>query len=145
MEDCGVVINVDDIRILTNMAGRTLQYLTLFPRALGTASTFLPWPEEHYITIDALDEIYKCRETHPHLTIYLKSEDTGLCDNAGPSSEPLHGAPGAGGIAGGVGVSVNRSTEGKRDYNRLVSLGHIAAFRMYDNQQLLPQLYFDNA
>jgi hypothetical protein len=135
MQDCGSVITEKDIKILTNMGERSLQSLVLFPRALDISA------EEHYIDADALNAIYVCRDTHPHLCIYLKSEDTGMLDSSAVSSNPLP--------AGLQGVSAGHCnrffpSKGQRDYHRLVSLGHIAAFRGYDEQQLLPQSYFDN-
>lgn len=136
MEDCGVIITGEDIRILTGMANGALKYLTLFPRALGNEPMFLPGPEEHYITPDALDAILVCRETHPHLTIFLKSEyaDAETCPVGMPAVQ-----------TSGTTVSVDRNSEGKGDYNRLVLLGHIAAFRMYDDIQLLPLSYFEDS
>ena len=133
MEDCGAIITEEDIRILTGMANGTLKYLTLFPRALGNAPMFLQGTEEHYITPDAVKAILVCRETHPHLTIFLKSEyaDAETCPVGMPAIQ-----------TSGAAVSEDRNAEGKGDYNRLVLLGHIAAFRMYDDIQLLPLSYF---
>lgn len=142
MEDCGVIITGDDIRILTNMANMTLRYLTLFPRALGSDPNFLPGPEEHYITPDALDAILVCRESHPQLTIFLKSEYADTSMIVDPEYGTSSGCFDSGASAG---VAVNHNVEGKRDFNRFVRLGHIAAFRMYDETHLLPLSYFDES
>lgn len=147
MEDCGVIITGEDIRILTSMSNGALKYLTLFPRALVDEQISLPGPEEQYITPDALDAILICRETQPKLTIFLKSQYADATmpispkygDYSGQSSATEHDENQCSGI------SVNNSAEGNRDYERLVSLGHIAAFRMYDDIQLLPLSYFEDS
>ena len=139
MEDCGSVITADDINILVGMGGGTLQYLTLFPRALGTASLSTAGPEDHYITPEALDAILVCRETHTHLNIFLKSEYTASTIVAhAPDLASSKELPDTSSNA-----PISRSMIGKRSYDRLVALGHVAAFRMYDKQQLLPQSYFE--
>lgn len=136
IEDCGLNLSGSDVQTLISLANKALKYLVLFPRSISNLSVPLPGLSEQYFTGDVMNALLQSRETHPHLTIFLKSEfceELGLIASSAKSAAASHHAGD---------VNVDRSPIGKRDYERLVALGHIAAFKMYDEQHLLPRSYF---
>ena len=138
MDDCGLSITKNDIHILTNLSSNTLHYLVLLRRDMRKDMFYLLDVQDPYITTDAMNAIFQCQITHPHLTIFLGSVPKVADIRASCSSVQLSNSDTyASSIA-----PVDQGLENKQDYDRLVTLGHVAAFRMYDEKQLLPPSYF---
>lgn len=124
IEDCGVSLGLPDINIFMNMARSHLQYLTIIPRSLGNSSRYLPSPAGPYIEDDALTALSAfVRSGVSPLQLFVKK--------AVNTS-----------VVGSAEMYIDDNIVARKKYDYLVSTGHIAALRMYDEKQLLPLSYF---
>ena len=105
------------------MAAKSLRYLTVIPRSLGNSSRFLPSAPGCYLADNAMTELLHLASTSGTLDLFLKHDvNTNI-------SAPIE-------------TYIDHCHATKKRYNKLVRLGHIAALRMYDEQQLLSSSYF---
>ena len=114
------------------MVQKCLKNLVLFPRSLGNYSKYLPTAPGPYVSEGAQAALLQLSHENPNLRVYSKHDlKNGEIIPFNPHTvDPLWA------------IFIDRNVVGKRDFERLVSLGHIAAFRMYDEKQLLLPSYF---
>lgn len=123
IEDCGICLTLDAINAFKSMALKKLQYLTVIPRSLGNSSRFLPSVPGGYIADNAMTALIHLATMSDNLELFLKHDvNTNV-------RAPLE-------------TYMDHCHATKKRHNKLVRIGHIAALRMYDEQQLLPSSYF---
>ncbi len=150
------------------MAPKSLRYLTILPRYVGNVSNYLPGAGLPYVSDAAIPIFKRLRISRSNVILFTRRDPvrhksivfinvamkTAITiapvqvTNAGDSpvaSSSVSMPPTASAvseISSIFGILIDSGTAGERFFKYCVSLGHVAAFKMYYNQQLLPVSYF---
>lgn len=167
IEDCGLCIDAEGARALISISPSVLRNLVVLPRYVGNVSSFLPSAGLPYVTDSAFPVFSLFRARSPEVNIFTRRDPVRhhsvMFINV--VSMPIEGADSSttqvstrrpwplafdmekmkpcDDLSSMFGILIDCGTAGESYYRHLVSIGHVAAFRMYMDQHLLPFSYFN--
>jgi hypothetical protein len=171
IEGCGAVIDRDAARYFRNLSPSTLRYLTVLPReasdpmrspdqpyltdgAVAVMQSF--WEQRPNVLVFTRRDRVRhktimfsrnnpAKASHNALSpvVYVTANAHYTARSSGDSGKVVTGVvPRYSLVRDVFGFNIDSGIAAERHYRSLVASGHIAAFRMYDEQQLLPRSYF---
>ena len=171
IEGCGAVIDRDAARYFRSLAPATLRYLTILPREASDPmrSPDLPYLTDGAVaTMQSFWElrpqvlVFTRRDRVRHKTVmfsrnnpakashntlspvvYVTANAHYTAQSNGEAGKMVTGVvPRYSLVRDAFGFNIDSGIAAEKHYRSLVASGHIAAFRMYDEQQLLQRSYF---